>query len=336
MNLKEAEYNKIFKPETIKNLDLKSKDSLKQLLGNKSLMQSMMRSQQLINQITEVESDYTDELEMLAVQIVKDMYPIIDYAGIEIDAQIVSMGDINLPNDEDEQDADSYESIDNMPESMKRRIINGISQGASIRGPYLILLFREYLDQINPSLLDKYNEILNLAFGIYDNKEAVAIMLGMLARGEKMEGGSSEAEFNEEENTLLIKARAINFPFLVHEIIKGLYEIISLQGFSGNKERNQQVVKTVDKLKNEPNDITYGKFIYDSLNQLYQESNIDDARVRELFLAELYKLPDNEFIEFIEDSINNKLSSADKKWALNTMKDIEKDLRSDDAGVEID
>ena len=42
--LLEVEYEKIFKPETMAALKGKSKESLKQMLGNKSLMQTMMRT----------------------------------------------------------------------------------------------------------------------------------------------------------------------------------------------------------------------------------------------------------------------------------------------------
>lgn len=326
--MNEAQYNKIFSAKTLSFLDDKSKESLKKLLGNKSLIQTMTRSQQLIDEISNAEKDYRDELEMVAVQIVKEAYPIIDYAGIQVDAKIVDMGEINLDNHNQESD----ESVSDMPESMKRRVINGITQGAGVRGSYAFMLFREYLDQIDPSLLEKYKEILNLSFGIFDNPDAVALMLSLLAQGKKIEGGSSDAQFDEESGTLKIVARALNFPMLVHEIVKGLYEIVSLQGFSGDKEQNQKIVQNVDKLENEPHDSTYGKFIYDALNNLYIENGTDDSRVRELFLAELYKLPDDEFLNFIENLINNHLTSKQKSWAKSTMDEIQKDLVSDDSG----
>jgi hypothetical protein len=327
MKLREIEYNKIFKPNTIKNLDAKSKESVKQLLGDKNLIQTMMRSQQLIYDLAEVEKDYRDELEMIAVQICKEAYPIIEYAGIEIDAQIVDMGEIDLKNH-------GEGSIDEIPETFKRRVINGITQGASVRGAYAFMLFREYLDRIDNTLIEKYKEILNLSFGIFDNEEAVALMLSLLAQGNKVEGGSMEVEYDEDKNKLIIHARALNFPMLVHEIVKGLYEIVSLQGFGPDKEQNQNIVQQVDKLEHEPHDITYGKFIYDAINDLYIESNIDDSRIRELFLAELYKLDDSKFLEFIENLLNNTLTPSQKDWAIGEMKSIESDLKKDDTGLQ--
>jgi len=328
--LLEVDYEKIFSPKTMTALKGKSGESLRQMLGDKNLMQTMVRSQALLGEIIQAEEGYRDELEMVAAQMVTDAYPIIDYANIKIDAKIVDMGDLNMGMGGGE------ESLDNMPleaEKAKRRIINGITQGASIRGAFGFMLFREYLDQISPELVEKYSEILKLAFGIYDDENAIAMMLAMLAQGQKMQGGESEMEYDEENEQFVIKARAICFPMLVHEIVKGLYEIVGTEGFGADKEKNQAIVGAVDKLSNEPRDLQYGKFIYDAISDLYNESNIDDARVRELFFAEVYKLIDDEFFPFIENAINGELKPLQRKWAMDTMRDIERDLRKDDTGL---
>jgi hypothetical protein len=329
--LLEVEYEKIFSPSTIAALKGKSGNSLRQMLGDKTLMQTMMRSQELLNEIINAEDGYRDELEMVAAQMVTDAYPIIDYANIRIDAKIVGMGDLDI------QPGEGEVSLDNVPEEAekaKRRIINGITQGASIRGAFGFMLFREYLDQIDTGLVSKYNEILKLAFGIYDDENAIAMLLAMLAQGQKMQGGESEMEYDEENEQFVIKARAICFPILVHEIVKGLYEIIGTEGFGADKEKNQAIVGAVDKVSNEPRDLQYGKFIYDAINDLYAQSNIDYARVRELFFAEVYKMIDDEFFPFVENAINGTLKPLQKKWAMDTMRDIARDLGKDDTGLE--
>jgi hypothetical protein len=327
--LLEIEYEKIFKPETMASLKGKSGESLKQMLGNKSLMQTIMRSSELIPEIIEAEKNHITTLEGIAVDMVTQAYPIIDYANIRIDAKIVTMGNIAIPPPSEEE-----ESLPN-PEFLeaKRRIINGITQGASIRGAFAFYLFKEYLDLLDDTLVDKYGEILKLSFGIYDSEEAIAMLLAMIAQNKNMPGGESQMEYDEEAQQFVIKARAICFPMLVHEIVKGLYEIVGTQGFGKDKEQNKAVIGAVDKLSNEPRDFQYGKFIYDSLNNLYGESNINDARVRELFFTEVYKLDEEEFVNFIENLINNKLTTIQKQWAMGEMKAIEKDLKKDDTGL---
>ena len=328
--LLEVEYEKIFKPETMAALKGKSGQSLKQMLGNKSLMQTLMSSREILKEIMAAEAPYRDVLAQIAVDMVTQAYPIIDYANIKIDAKIGD--DMNLGGGDDEPPSEDL----NTPELMKakRRIINGITQGASIRGAFAFYLFREYLDLLDNSLVDKYGEILKQVFGIYDNEDAIAMMLAALEQGQQMAGGSSEMEYDEEEERFVIKARALCFPMLVHEIVKGLYEIVGTQGFGQDKEQNKAIIGAVDKVSNEPRDFQYGKFIYDKLNDLYFDSNIDDARVRELFFTEVYKLGETEFISFIENALNDKLTSAQRNWAMGEMKQIAKDLTKDDTGLE--
>jgi hypothetical protein len=332
-HLLEVEYEKIFSPKTIAALKGKSGESLRQMLGNKSLMQTMRLTQGLLDEIIDAEEGYRDELEMVAAQMVTDAYPIIDMQNIRIDAKIVGMGDMNIQMDQNSEDPTSPDFGEDDPEKLKakRRIINGITQGASIRGAFGFMLFKEYIDQINPALVQKYNEILKLAFGIYDDENAIAMMLSMLAQGQKAQGGESEMEYDEENEQFVIKAKAICFPMLVHEIVKGLYEIVGTKGFGPDKEKNQAIVGAVDKLSNEPRDLQYGKFIYDAVSKLYNESDVEDARVRELFFAKLYTLPEAEFISFIENAVNDELTSPQKQFAVNQMKRLESLLKKKDA-----
>lgn len=471
------DYKKIFSPETIKKLDKKSNDNLKQMLGDKSLVQTLQSSQKLLAEIAKAEAPYKDKLEKLAVNMVKELYPIIDEEGIVLDAKLVGMSDVgkeldeikvnnpNLPNYkkaaflfidelksddggnavdkefynnlinkvknstskeeiynhfwkdfyfEDDTDGleDCKEFIENKvkdfnkinesisPEG-RRRVINAITQGSALRGAFAFYLFKEHLDEIDPSLVEKYNQIMKEVFGIYDDPNAVAMMLSMLAQGHKVAGGSSKVivkeikvnnpnktiediihlirnykirdyvgilmgnnvdmlhifsedaysdlnqsqlnvlysnlkknivgSINESEKSgITIKARAICFPMLVHELIKGLYELISLQGFKGDKAANQAVVNKVDKLEHEPSDIKYGKFVYDALNNIFAASDYNDSRIREFFFIDVYKLDDNEFISFIENAINESLTSEEKKWVEDTLRDIDRDIKSDE------
>jgi len=333
-NLLEVEYDKIFSPNTMAALKGKSGESLRQMVGNRPLMQTMMRSKEVLDQIIAAEEGYRDELEAIAIQMVTDAYPIIDYSNIKIIASIGNDMDIEMnPNNEDPSQPDFGEDD---PEKMKakRRLINGITQGASVRGAFAFMLFKEYIDQINPELVGKYSEILKLVFGTYDDDSAIAMMLAAIAQGAKMQGGESEMEYDDENDQFIIKAQAMCFPMLVHEIIKGLYEIVGTEGFGSDKEKNQSIINAVDKVSNEPEDLRYGKFIYDAINDLYISSDADDPRVRELFFASVYKLSDNEFFPFVENAINDSLTPNQKRWVEMEIKDITRDLRKDDTGLQ--
>lgn len=350
-NLNEIGYDQIFSPETIASLKGKSGDSLRQMLGNQNLRQVLTRTMQLLPEISAAEAEYIDELEMLAVQMVQDAYPILSYADIQIDAKIGEMEEVLDLLKQDKKPPKlkkSMELVQHIPDDKKRRIINGITQGASIRGAFWYLMFREYIDQLDPTLVEKYREIMNLTLGVYDDEQFLALLLASLAQNGAEGGGAGgasmvevltpenddedeEGEENEEEPVLKITVRALNFPMLVYEIVKGLYEILSLQGFSADKEKNKSVVANIDKLENEPDDLRLGKFIYDAISNLYVNSNFTDDRIRELLFVELYKTNDENFFPFIENAINDKLTPQQMRWAHETMRDIEQDLKADDS-----
>jgi hypothetical protein len=312
-----AQYRDIFSPETLNRLNQKSADSLQLMIGNRSLMQVMMSSQKLLNDIISAESSYKSRLENLAVSILKEKYPIIDQENIGIDAKIVSLSDVGRSLDEA------------TPGEKRRRVINAITQGASVVSmTELFRIFRNHLDEINPSLYDKYNQIMNNTFGIYDNDDAIALMLAAVAGGQKLAGGSSKIVILE---ALGIRARAVCFPMLVHELLKGYYGILGQSGLKGDRETKQAIVRQVDKLENEPEDIRYGKFIYKAINNIFSAfAESDDSRVQSFFFQDVYKLEDNEFFSFVENAINENLTPQQIDWVQNTISDIETDLRADD------
>ena len=486
------EYKDIFSAGTLSKLNSKSADNLRTIMGDKSLMDTMMSSQELMTQIAEMEAPYKKRLEQIAVGMVKELYPIIDEEGIKIEASLGDLESISNSLDEikvnkpgikniytiraddddgfyefDEEQIKKYlytkyhhnesddfmsddrgfsdeaqyfdnpenstnEEVENWvdecikhwggdmismnpvdeddvdfmnevvsPES-RRRIINSITQGSAVRGTFAFYLFKEHLDKLNPELVSKYNQLMKEVFGVYDDPNGIALMLSMLAQGGKIAGGSSKVVINEikvhkplkfkpgetvtygqsevklsdgtnpyhnfhvldnnginryliddpitgvraysdekylrkikgninesEGSGITIKAQALNFPMLVHEIIKGLYELISLQGFKGDKASNQQVVNKVDTLENEPEDIKYGKFIYDALNEIFANSTAN-PKAKEFFFTEVYQLENENFLEFIENAINENLTKDQKWWVKTTLSNIEDDMREDD------
>ena len=317
-----------FGDTTKKKLSAQSAESLKQMLGGKSFMQASQESMQYLQQAMQIESPYRDQLEELAKTVVYEMFPVIEQAGIDIDAKLVSSPQQMKLSSKDEIDnkEEAEEALDAVADKAgidKRRIINSITQGAGIRGTKAYYMFDYALDALDAmGLKEIYEELINTSYGIYDDDAAIAMMMAMLAQGGGAQGGESDIEWDDEEDTMTIKARALTFPILMQEIVKGLYEFVSLQGFTDvAKGKGQAIVKATDKVTNEPEDIRYGKFIYDALRDIVADSDVDN----ELFFSEVYKLPDAEFKIFIENAINDQLTSAQKRWIEDTIQDLESD-----------
>ena len=309
-----------------KKLKAKSAESLKQMLGGKSFMQASQDSMTILQDVMKAEEPYRDQLEELAKDIVIKMFPVIEQAGIEIDAKLVSSPQEMKISSEDKVDTEeeAEQALDAVAEKSgvdKRRIINSITQGAGIRGTKAYYMFEYALDVLETlGVKDGYEELVNNSYGIYDDDAAIAMMMAMLAQGGGAQGGESEIDWNEEDDTMTIKATALTFPILMQEIVKGLYEFVSLQGFSDTtKGQGQAIVKATDKTTNEPEDIRYGKFIYDALRNLVVDSDADN----ELFFSEVYKMPDAEFKIFIENAINDQLTSQQKSWVEVVIQNLE-------------
>ena len=349
----EMKYSDIFKdPETLSGVERRNAETRARLLGNDSLRQIMQKSGVLISQMMQAEAPYKTELENLAVEMVKKMYPIIDEYNIEIEASL-GLGELPPEDDNEEEQDEMPQPDEDQPdlkndEVAKRRLINAITQGASIHGS-LDRPFMDFLDDIDDNLLQryesvvsnldnsvtKYGESLKKVFGIYYDKEAVAMMLAMLAQGQKGKGGESKAEFDDDGN-LKIRAAGIIFPFLVHEIIKGLYEIISLQGFTKDVSTNADVAAAADKLEYEPEDFGTGTHILADLKALYNGANVRNKISFELFLANVYREDDAAtFVAFIESLLNNRLTASQKRWAEGYMEPPSDDDEDGEGGIDL-
>jgi hypothetical protein len=324
--MNEIQYKDIFKnPQTISNLQGKSVTARERLLGNESLMRIMQESKVLIDQLINDESSYIPQLEKLSIRMIKKMFPIIEKYGFEVE---VHLGQDQLPpqneqEEEEEQDVPPQENIDD--EAKKRRIINAITQGASIRNA-LDKPFIELIDAAPDNLLDnysdtlagiedsaaKYGKVLKKVFGVFHDKQALAMFLAMLAGGGGggAKGGESEAKFTEDGN-LKIRAAGLIFPFLIHELIKGVMEIVSLKGFTKDLATNKAAVAAVDKLEYEPEDFAYGTHIEEALENLYKSINVNNKVPYTEFLGKLYsRLEGSSFISFIENLVNDTLTST--------------------------
>ncbi len=309
---------------TKKTLKSKSAQSLKDMLGGKSFMQAAQDSMQMLPQLMAIEKPYRDQLDVLAKEIVYRMFPIIEQAGIQVDAKLVdSPNDMKITKQgkEEEAEPDDLDAVADKAGIDKRRIINSITQGAGIRGTKAYYMFDEVLNSLDPELISKYDQLVGDSYGIYDDDNAIAMMMAMLSQGQGSQGGESEVEWNDEDDTMTIKARALTFPILLQEIVKGLYEFVSLQGFSDDAEKNKQIVQKVDKATNEPEDIRYGKFIYDALRDLAADLDIEN----EMFFKEVYQLPEADFKIFIENALNDQLTSDQKRWVEETPNRLEQE-----------
>jgi hypothetical protein len=338
--LHEADYDKIFDPETLSKL----KGSVAQRLQGKNPMQVAMQLQQLAMQVMRLEQGNQDLLEQLAYDVVYEAYPYLksNEDVIEIDAKIVPQSQVkealqpNTPNEEDIDELsveEENEMMDDIAADLKkRRLINAITQGGSTFSKSAHYVQQEYIDIVGgEGTSDKYRDLMQAALDMIDFAVGMA---GMSMGGSNLENNATGAEsvfYDFEKEKWIIKARAIVFPVLVLEIVKGMYEIIGLFGFD-DLERGEKVVSKIDKIQNEPEDIAYGQLItknlFDIINKLEADVTPDE---RDDFLQDIYKLDNSEFIKLMTNVINNNVPTDQMNMLKGMFSQMRSDKKADDA-----
>ena len=339
--LSEADYDKIFDPETLGKL----KGSVSQRRQGKNPMQIMGNLMQLAQQVMQLEQGSQDLLEQLAYDIIYEAYPYLksNEDVIEIDAKIVPQAQVkealqpNSPQEEDIEELsveEEKEMMDDIAEDLKkRRLINAVTQGASTFSKSAHYIQQEYIDIIGgEGTSDKYRDLMQAALDMIDFM--VVRMGGNDDGGDDLSNSATGAEsvfYDFEKEKWIIKARAIVFPVLILEIVKGMYEIIGLFGFS-DLERGEKVVKFTDKITNEPEDIAYGQLIAKNLQDLINKLEVNvTPEERDDFLQDIYKLENKEFIQLMTNIINNNVTSQQMNQLKGMFKQMRQDKTADDA-----
>jgi hypothetical protein len=300
--------------------------------GMNGVMQLQHTLMNAHNTIVQLESNHKEELEQLAVELVmKEMG--IPEGAIEFDAKIVGMGEIDMEDfGHDEENQENPEQVDveneieifnelqNLDlERAKRRMINSIIQGASKKGHYMFHLVPDRLEQItgNPNILNLYGTLMSINDLTYW-QVSDDIIKGL---GNSAAGKESVERPEDEDGTAKVIARGINFPVLVHELIKGTLELFAIQGRPEDENSFDDVEDSEDTLEKEMWDLRLGPAIWDRIRNQFPEDILTDENKVELqnyLLVEIFKLPAKKFLVFMKEV----LSGSDKgKRMMNELMD---------------
>jgi hypothetical protein len=282
------------------------------------------------NAIVQTEREHRGQLEQLAIELVmKEMG--IPEGSVQFDAKIVGMGEVdmsdfnreegNQENPEEVETEDQEEEFNieqNLMQDLetldleraKRRLINSMVQGSSKKGHYMYQLVPQKIQQITGSqeLINQYGVLMSINDTLYWqlSDDTMQMMMGGAAGAA---GGSEEVERDTEPPT--IKARAINFPILVHELIKGMMELFSHQGEPEDKELFQQVMQHEDTLEKEMWDLRLGPAIWDRIRNQFPEDILTDenkVEIQNYLLVEIFKLPARRFLTLMKEVISGSES----------------------------
>jgi hypothetical protein len=315
--------------------------------GMTPLMQQMMSAH---NQILSFEQNHRRELEELAVDLVKKELGIPD-GSVQYDARIIGMGEFNpedFGHDDEEQGGEEEGGEEEMNfgneieivndleeldlEKAKRRFINTIIQGASKRGHYMYHYVEDRVRQIvgNDRIIGLYGIMMSVNDALYWQLPDET----MKAMGQSGNIAGRE-DVDRQTDPPTVKARAVNFPVLIHELIKGTLELVALQGRKRDEEGNEEdftdVEESEDTLEKEIWDLRLGPAIWDRIRSKFPEDVLTDEDkgiIQLMVFQHIFKKPAKEFLVFMKEIVSN--SENGNRLMETLVRAIEEDINNYD------
>lgn len=190
------------------------------------------------------------------------------------------------------------------PQIKRRRLTNAMMHGAARKSQNLHHL-DDQLRQENPQLGRNYANLMaaNDAnyFLIDDNT--------IKSEGESgIHAGNVRIDLSNPEKPKVI-AQGMVFPILLHELSKGVVELMSLWGLPKDAETRRYVLDKTDNLSSETNDIRLGTKIWE---RFVSQIPFDNQEVISLTWNMLQELPDTEYNQIIEGLVQNSTDAEQK------------------------
>jgi len=308
-----------------------------------SLMMSVMGSMQNLMMI---QAQNKETLEKLAVDLVRKEMGIPKDA-MQFDAKLVMQPMGPAEGMQSEPEMPSEEEIEEFMgdvetfnlERAKRRFINSLIQGAAFKGGHMFNLVRNELNDINPRLMDLYTTtqaLMEHSYWLFPDME------GMAGGGG---GQMGQSEIDDETDPPTVKARAVTFPLLVHELVKGVYETFGTHGLPDDPRQQEMIMKAEDTLPAEIWDSRLGPIFWEKflatypieilmdedkkIIQHYLFMRFSQLEAEEFFRVAKLILSDdprgNKIIESMVNDITSELKKEEAKRALGD-EDEEEDL----------
>lgn len=366
--LKTSNFEELIASKRFKDVVAKVKHytGARNVSGNafRQLMMSMMQS---FMKIVQIESQNKQYLENLAIDIVKKEFEIPEGA-INFDVQLVGMGEMDTskfkmksedPSQEDVEDTFQMDIEDEMDDFMtsmeqfqleksKRRFINALIQGASKKAHYMFELVKDELDNIDPELLKLYGVTMSVNDLLYWMLSDDS-MLGMLGGGGGGGGMAGSEEVDTKTDPPTIKVRAAMFPVLVHELVKGVHELIGTHGQPDDPAQAEMVMATTDTLENEFWDLRLGPILWEKLQESLPDEVFEEGQraIQASVLQKFYGLSAKEFHvvahkimkgspegkKFISDLVADIKNNMTKSQFGDLFNDDEDDMDDEDLNV---
>jgi hypothetical protein len=262
---------------------------------NVSLRSATQAMSESLMRILQFEMDKKEQLEVEAVRLVREKYGNLTEDAVDIEAEItghpglggreITKGNVQYERGTTAPPEGKTEE-ELKPEITKRRIINGMTHGAARKGQNLYHMAGEALG--NTGVSDDYSKVMAANDFMYwaVDKQTLA---------DESRSGTHAGNVRvviQESGKPKIVAQGMTFSFVLHELVKGVMELMSLHGTHEDNEVRKYVEDKTDHLGAEPDDIRLGVGIWEKVAQYI---DIENESHESLFYHKLITLPAREF-----------------------------------------
>jgi hypothetical protein len=260
--------------------------------------QSMLEMQSLVMECMKMEGKHRDKLADIAVNMIREEYNVSEEL-LEINAEIVDPQHIDssqfeenkLPRVVEMEFEDHAQMEDTGKEVDKRRFINAMAQGAAMRTNHMYHMAGDELAECNPKLPNAYNKMMsNINYLYMANPDMNAAV------------PSGNIDVNYSGDKPVINAKAITFPVLVHEIVKGVMEVLSAHALPEDNQLAEYCMAKADAGIFEVDDMIIGETLWERFTNMLE---VDDFSNKHHIYAEMCSKPTNEFIYDMREVMAN-------------------------------
>jgi uncharacterized protein YutD len=288
-------------------------------IDNSQLMMQMMP---MVHETMALEAKHKKDLEELAEKMIREEYDMPEDI-VEIKAKLSP--NIMLegtkkhpkPKSNDYQFENHEDMVNAKGEVYKRRFLNAMIQGAAKKTNHMFHMVDDELTNMDPRLLNRYSKVMSAADYMY-------YVIPKMDNGTN--GGVVKVTFPTAENPkAVIEAEAMIFPVLIHELVKGVMELLSAHGLPKDKKLGDYVVDKADFLAAEPWDMRIGPALWDRFTDCVDS---DDFHLKHQLYMELASMPVKEFNENMREILAG--TNKGKKVVKEIMDSVKQELKEEE------
>jgi hypothetical protein len=289
---------------------------------NNDFMKNNMQG--MVRECMKLEAPHKKQLEQLAVEMIRKEFDMGE-DDVDVIVELVDSTGINMEGTSknpspviSEMEFDDHGSIENANgEVYKRRFLNAMIQGSAKKSSHMFNLEEEVLSGMDPRLPRKYNKMMSAAdymYYIVDNME------------DQVNGGVVRVKFPQNEGEKpVIHAKAMVFPVLVHELVKGVMEVLSSHGLPEDNNLKEYVIGKSDYLAAETWDMRLGPAIWEKFTECI---DAEDFGLKHHVYSELATLPVNEFNTMMREIMAGTKNGKAK--IKNILDEVKSDLQQEE------